>query len=315
MKNKLSVFCLTLISAGLLSSAPKAGALSKAPTGITISPAYQQVSLPGDKPEVPVNFKLTNNESRVQVLNLSAADFNTLNESGGLLFVGSNPTDIQKKYGLAKWLRIPQPQISIQPHQTIDINASVLNLFDMPAGGHYGGLLISDASLPQANKVSVKPVASSLLFVTKLGGDTHRLGLAGVTFSRNIFKLPSNVTLRFHNDGNTHLIPRGVVYLESPSGRVISKGIINDDSGIILPETYRRYYVPMQAISKASQPGKYKLRVDFRFDGISTFRSYQSSFWHMSYWLPATLALVLLAVIRIFGNKKISGIKLFRRLR
>ena len=299
-----------LFGASLIPSLQAKAASQPTPQGITITPAFQQVSIPVGVAQQPISFSVTNNESRPQALSLSTADFNTLNESGGLFFVGTNPTALQKKYGLAKWISLGQTQLNLAPKQTATIRANILNLPDLTPGGHYGALMVSaQTSNSQAssapNKVALHPIASSLLFVTKLGGDTHKLGLSSVTIRRHIFSMPNNVILRFHNDGNTHLILRGTVTITNSSGKLISKGIINEESAIILPETYRQYFVPLQQLSSATLPGRYKISADFRFDGISEFRSYQQSIFYMPfYWLVIMILLLCWVVIIIVRRLK-----------
>ena len=298
MNRLLTAILFLSLSAAALDSHPATAAA--APSGITISPAFQMVTIQPGASRQPVTFKITNDRPVAQDLSFAVRDFNTLNESGGLFFVGTNPTALQKKYGLAKWLDLPQKNLTVRPKQTVTVSGSVLNLPDLSPGGHYGALMVSLGDGVVSGKVGFQPIASSLLFVTKPDGDTHRLGLSSVNFSENTFKLPSSVSLRFHNDGNTHLVPRGAIYLEDPSGKVISKGIINDDSGIILPETFRRYSVPMRTLSSSNKIGKYKLRVDYRFDGFDAFRSYQKSFWHLP--ISTTAVIAALIIISLVGG-------------
>lgn len=285
--------------------------------GLTVSPAFQQINLNLNESERAIEFKITNNRSTVQNINLSTADFNTLGESGGLVFVGTNPTEIQKKYGLAHWLRLDKTKITVQPKQTVTIKASVLNESDLTPGGHYGALLFSigtDSGQGQS-KISLQPIASSLLFVTKLGGDTHKLELSNVDAKHNIFNLPKEVNLRFKNTGNTHLIPRGTVSLVAPDGRTVKKGIINENSNLILPESYRIYTVPLNEIAGSSKPGNYKLSVDFRFDGYDKYRSYQSGMFYVSPKIFLVLILILLAVVSgtYFALKNPRAKKLIKR--
>jgi hypothetical protein len=251
--------------------------------------------------EHSIEFRVTNNENTVQTIDITTADFNTLDESGGLVFVGTNPTALQKKYGLANWLRVPSSTVTLQPKQSTTFTANIVNQPDLAPGGHYGALLLNLSSGPNAassqNKVALHPIASSLLFVSKTGGDTHKLKLMDVYSNHNIFKLPSSVTLRFYNSGNTHLVPRGTVEVTDPSGKVISKGIINENSNIVLPETYRKYTVPLNKTASSFIPGNYKIIVNFRFDGYDQFRGYQESIFIM----PLLLVLgVVLAVFLVF---------------
>jgi hypothetical protein len=283
----------------------KVNAHAAAPSGIAVSPAFQQVSIPQGKPSVPIKFTITNHESRAETINLSTQDFNTLGETGGLVFVGSNPTQLQKKYGLAKWLSLPQNRLTLQPSQTATVNASIINLPSLNPGGHYGALMLSLSNGGQsASGVSLHPIASSLLFVTKIGGDTHKLALVNVETKHTLFSLPGSATLRFHNDGNTHVVPRGLVTVVGAHGQIVSKGIINQNSDIILPETYRRLDVPLQTVNGAFGIGEYKLVVDFRFDGFNQYRRYQASFWLVPWYLFVLVGVLIVVAIGTFSYRR-----------
>jgi len=293
--SRLAVICLLAVL--VIGGGVKADA--QTPLGITVSPAFQLVSIPQDASQQPVVFTITNDKPTPQKLSLSVADFNTLNESGGLFFVGTNPTALQKKYGLAKWVSLPETGLTIPAKQTVKIQADILNLSTLAAGGHYGALMIAldtAGGSGGANQVGLHPIASSLLFVTKLQGATYDLNLTNVYFHHDITKLPSGVTLRFFDFGNTHLVPRGVINLTGPGGTLISKGVVNQNSGIILPQTYRQYPVPLSQLLVPKTPGRYKLTVSYRFDGYSGFRTYQVSF----IYVPLIDLIIFIAIVLVF---------------
>lgn len=307
---RLNKFILALAAAVMLLGAHgghQARALAN-PDGLTVSPAFQMVTIASGAAQQPVTFKITNNLATAQNVNLSVADFNALNESGGLFFVGTNPTALQKKYGLAKWVKLPQSQISLPPKQTVTVNGQILNLPDLSPGGHYGALMISlSAPDSKPGQVGIHPIASSLLFVTKPDGATHKLALSNVSSNRSLTKLPNYVSLRFHNDGNTHVVPRGSVSLINGSGDLVAKGTINEDSQIILPGNYRQYKVGLRTVADGGF-GKYTLKVDFRFDGVSQFRSYQQSFRfvpaaYLGLLAVAGAVFLILAARFLFGKK------------
>jgi hypothetical protein len=256
---------------------------SKPPTGITVSPAFAQISIQATETEHPFQFRMTNDQNFPVTLSLSSADFNALNDTGGLFFVGSNPTALQKKYGLAKWMSIPSSTVTVPAKQTANVEVSILNQDTLTSGGHYGAVMISIAentAAPTAqNKISVQPVASLLLFVNKVGGDIYKLNLNNISITRSFFGLPSNATLRFYNGGNTHLLPRGTINITNSGGKLVGRGVINENSNIILPETYRRFSTPLIKISGIGIMGKYKMDVNYRFDGYDQFRTYQTSFF------------------------------------
>jgi hypothetical protein len=91
-------------------------------------------------------------------------------------------------------------------------------------------------------------------------------------------------------------VPRGIVTVTKAGsgGTVYSKGIVNTNSQIILPQTYRRYPVQLTKLSDARLPGKYVLNVDFRFDGINQFRGFKQSFIYVT---PIWLAAFAIAVV------------------
>ena len=276
-------------------------AAATSPTGITVSPAFAQIALK-DEAEHPVTFQITNNLSQPQTILLSTADFNSLNESGGLFFVGTNPLEIQNKYGLANWMSFSQPKVTIPPKQTASLTVVILNRADLASGGHYGALMMAidtGTSLPgQKNKIALQPIASSLLFVDKVGGDIYRLNLTTVQAPHNFLGPPTKVTLRFQNNGNTHLTPRGTVTITDPHGKVVSRGIVNENSALILPEKARLYTVDLSKVSTPVAPGRYRLVVNYRFDGYDQFRTYQKSF----FVLPFNLIALAIIVVVLAGS-------------
>lgn len=280
---------------------PSAEASEQKAQGITVSPAFSQVAVQSSETKHPLEVRITNNRSVTQKLRLGGADFNSLEDSGGLLFVGTNPTQLEKKYGLAKWLDLPETTINIEPQQTATVHASILNQADLAPGGHYGALMLSlddGSGGNQKNKVSLHPIASSLLFVTKVGGDTHRLSLDKVDAEHSVIRLPTSVVLHFRNFGNTHVVPRGTVLITDLHGKLVSKGVINTDSDLILPERSRLYEVQLQSFKTPKWPGHYNLTVNYRFDGYDTFRTYQTK---LTLLTPLSLLTILIGISALLG--------------
>jgi hypothetical protein len=293
---------------------------AQTPSGITVSPAFQQVSVSQAVTKQPVTFTITNDKTTAQSFTLSVADFNTLNESGGLFFVGTNPTDLQKKYGLASWISLPVKSLTLAPKQTTKIQASILNLPTLQGGGHYGALMIaldSGNNSNGANQVGLHPIASSLLFVTKLSGATYDLSLSGVTYKHSLFKLPDSVNLRFQNLGNTHLTPRGSVTISDSKGKTVSKGVLNENSGIILPQAFRQYKVDLRNVSTSKPYGNYKIALAYRFDGFNQFRTYQSTINLFPIALIIVIIIITVGLIILALSKEWPklGHRIFRRKR
>jgi hypothetical protein len=311
------VLLLLFLTSAILAIALKASAQNSPPKpqGITVSPGYQQISMTASETEHKFTLKITNNRPTAQTIAITSADFNALEDTGGLYFIGANPTQLEKKYGLANWIDIPEKMVTIPPGETAAIDASIVNLPSLASGGHYGAIFLNfetSGSTGGKNKIALTPVASSLLFLNKVGGDIHKLSLQQVSYKHSLFKLPKQVTLRFQNAGNTHLVPRGIVTITNKSDKVVAKGIINENSQIILPEKKRDFVINLENSSLANSPGHYSLRVDYRFDGLNNFRSYQTSFLLLT---PVgifglLIFLIIVASLAFLAVKKWPKIKL-----
>lgn len=239
------------------------------PTGITLSPFQQEIGLqPGDT-DRSFELTLTNNTPSVQELRLNGQDFGSLNETGGVLLEGSKT--YTQKYGLVSWLKLGTDSVVLEPKESRTITVTVQNRASMQPGGHYGAVVASVISIDAAkkNKIVINQQLLSLLLVKKIGGEAYDLQLVDIKNNGNLLHLPSTVQLRFHNPGNVHVVPRGIVRLKSPSGKVLSQGIINSESAFVLPETYREVYVPLSKVSSQYLlPGVYRIEVEYRYEGI-----------------------------------------------
>jgi len=286
-------FGLLLIFFGLKSPAL---AVSAPQPSITVAPFLQEVKILGSDDSQRFTVTLTNNTKASQQLNLSVVDFGSLNETGGVIFAGNNASNLVKKYGLANWLRLDQNSVNIGPGQSAKITAVVVNDTSLAPGGHYGAIIASlvKSSRSGGNQIGVNQKISSLVFATKLGGEHYDLKFSSLKYNGNRFKLPDQITIRFQNPGNVHVVPRGVVMLSSPNGQVLRRGVINEESGYVLPETFRQFYILPTVLKKPGLwPATYKLKVDYRYDGIS---QYATQSYQIRYVNPLGI-LLLLAVI------------------
>jgi len=241
--------------------------------GISLSPFLQQISLSSTELDKSFSLSVTNHTAGVQELDLKTQDFGSLNDTGGILLVGSD-SSYSQKYGLASWLSLEADTVVLQPGEARNVLVTVNNRPDLQPGGHYGAIVAAVKSLADqsGNRVVINQQLLSLVFVNKVGGEHYDLRLRSVTPDGNWLHLPSTVKLRFQNPGNVHVIPRGVVKLRSPTGTVVAQGVINSESAFILPETFRELYVPLTKVGSAYPlPGLYHLEVDYRYDGFNRY--------------------------------------------
>lgn len=271
-------------------------------TGLTISPAISRAIIGQNEAEKSLEFNITNNTKTYIRLKITTLDFGALDETGGLFLIGQ-PNDFQKKYGLANWLSLATPYVELAPSQSSSIKVSIINKDSLSPGGHYGAITFnSEASDSNGNsQINLKPVLTGLIFATKEGGAKPHLALNTFDHPRDWAHLPKNINLRFQNFGNIHLTPRGLVMITDPIGRVVSGGIINQNSGIILPSTFRRYSTPLNSSQIAYVPGKYKLTIRYRYDGEDNFRIIETTFNNANLPLAGASVIVITGVILLIA--------------
>ncbi|HWB38849.1 MAG TPA: hypothetical protein VG604_01255 [Candidatus Saccharimonadales bacterium] len=288
---------LGLLVASLPSVAAAAPSARNTSGGISLSPFLQQLSLkPGDVDKT-FTLILSNHTKALQELDLKSQDFGSLNDTGGILLEGVKSSYAQR-YGLASWLSLETDTVVLQPGESRHILVTINNRPDLAPGGHYGAVVASVNSLSDqtGNHVVINQQLLSLVLLDKVGGEHYDLKLVGIEPNGNWFKYPSVVKLHFQNPGNVHVVPRGLVKLKSPTGKVIAQGIINSESAFMLPQTFRDIYVPLTKVgSSLPLPGLYSVEVDYRYDGLSRYanKSVYVRFIDLGLYLLLALVLVL----------------------
>jgi len=277
-----------------LATARSAFAATTGRGGVTISPPFQEIVVLPNQTSLPQNFALSNNNEASVTFDLSAIDMGALEDTGGVVFSGLT-ADYQQKYGLAKWIQLEQPSVTVAAHSTQSVNFNIINDATLSPGGHYGAIVVktSDDVSTGHNKVSLLPQAASLLFVRKTGGEIYKLKFAGGISGTSWWGLPGQVSFHLQNDGNIHVVPRGIIVITDPRGNIVGKGVINPDSSLILPERRRTYDVVWKHVTKLALPGTYTVHVSYRYDGTNV---YQNTSYNIKYiGLPFTLLVLSIA--------------------
>jgi hypothetical protein len=301
--SKIRVTILIAVGLCCLSTRPA----HAAPAGITLTPALQNITLNTGGRQT-FNISLTNHTASVQTFALYALDFGSLNETGGIVFAGSEGSDLIKKYGLAKWISLPSAPVSAAVGETVSIPVTITDSSSLRPGGHYGAIMAAaqTAGVAKGTGIGIDQTLSSLVLAQKVGGEHHDLRLNKVEQDGNWLHPAMKTKLRFYNPGNVHVVPRGIVQVTTPNGKIVAEGIINDESGLLLPETSRQFYVPMHRLaSNGLWPGFYKLKVLYRYDGLDRFAERQQMIFFVN--LPGiilTICLVAALIVVIFFGQK-----------
>lgn len=297
MKTEKKFLALVFLAAGILFSQNNFAWAQDDAHGFSITPFFQEINVSKDQNKAPFSVEVKNNTAASMVFRVSVLDFGALDETGGVAFLGQSDN---LKYGLASWISLQNDTLVINPGETQILKGDVENKDSLSPGGHYGAIFLkiedNEKATDEKQSIALDPSFASLLFVRKTGGEIFGLDLKNKDYSRSIFILPDFVGLRFQNPGNVHVTPRGVVGITDPLGRTIQKGIINEQSGLVLPETFRLFTIKMLNLTKAFIPGRYALAVSYRYDGRDDFTLDNNSF----IFIPPIFILSILVLI-VFG--------------
>jgi hypothetical protein len=272
--------------------------IQAANAGFTVSPAFQTLSVSSGQDQLQYTLFLRNRTATDQSFRLSVVDFGSLDEAGGVAFLGTPATELEHRYGLASWMSLEKDALVVAAGQISQVVVTIQNRASLAPGGHYAAVLataVTDTGQPAGDpRVGVKQVLSSLILVTKEGGTEKRLDLASQGNNGNWWKLPNQVEQRFENTGNVHVTPRGVTEVREPGGRVVARGALNEASSVILPESFRRYFTPLVTVYRAWLPGRYEVRTTYRYEGTDQTKSFSTHVWYgglLIVWIVGLLAL------------------------
>lgn len=278
---KLVSLTVLLLGCFMIFNSQVASADSITAAGITVTPAIINLDLQKDQLTSSFDVLLTNNTNKPVTLSVTSVDFKSLNDTGGLTFIGSNVAEATRKHALANWLTTPSKPVTIAAKQSSKIPIIIENRTDLGPGGHYAAILytISDVGgSAGSTKVNVNEVASTLVFVRKLDGAQFGISLNKFRVTFSWFHIPTNINLYFKNTGNIQVVPRGLITVFSPKDIEVSRGQINTDSALILPNNTRIYRTALFKTGNPWLPGVYKVHVYYHIDGSDKLQYADSSF-------------------------------------
>ena len=284
------------LSVGLIEARPAAASpTSISYKGVTITPAIENLAIQKGQTMASFTIMVTNNTKSPVSLHTSSLDFKSLNDSGGVAFITNGADQLGHKYGLASWLGIDQAIVYLQPDQTKPVHISVENRSDLSPGGHYAAVLFkaADQSKGGQTRVDINQVVSGLVFVRKVDGERYGLSLVKPSLPLSLWQLPTNLDLFFKNTGNVQTSPHGLVVIKSPLSHEVSRGLINTDSSLVLPESTRLTRTALFRTGHAWLPGWYHVHITYRYDNSTTTETYNDKLLYLN--LPG-IAMILIGL-------------------
>lgn len=235
---------------------------TKASNSISVLPQLTQLDLGVSEPETKIYY--TNNTPYPVELGLSVEDVRELEERNpvGLL----NPKEAANyKYSLSSWVYLDKQTLLLNPGETGAIKVTVTREKLSP-GGHYGSILAEIKQKTDDKKIKIKGVLVSLLFVrASTGNEIEEAKVSSLNVTQTGINFPQKAVMRFQNTGNVDLTPYGLIEIKDRRGKLVAKGIVNEDSLITLPEAIRQYDIPLKSLIKYIPPGKYSAVLNIHF--------------------------------------------------
>lgn len=215
---------------------------------VTVEPAFSELIIKETDATASSSFRIKNNTDTPLEFTLHPFDIRQTDEKGNIAFYDK---PVGNQFTLATFIRVPSESLRIEPGKSTVVPIIVTNSQDMSPGGHYGAIIARFSPVKADSGQKIVPAISSILFVRKIGGEIFHLSLKKIEFGKRavVFSIPSTVKLLFENQGNTHIIPRGVIELQDVYGKTIYEGTVNDGSTPVLPQLTREIIVPLRQIS------------------------------------------------------------------
>ena len=270
--------------------------LRAATPSLRLTPALSDVVLSevGEIREIP--FTIFNETAVDEIVDLSVVDFGPLGETGGLAFIGTENQSWSHR--LSGWLTLDQRRVTISARSSAQATVRLENRSDLTPGGHYAAVLASLATEDADRQPDIgwQGVLSTQFYVLKKGGETYNLDLLDVKPSGTLWRRPATLSLRWRAGGNTHVIPYGEITISSAGGQVVGRGIINEDSAIILPESTR--VIAVRLDNQRWWPGRYKTTISFHHQAVEEVQIQEFYFWYIPAWFIALVAMIPVVFIR-----------------
>lgn len=269
---------------------------------LTVTPPIFQLSIePGTTWSSTI--RVVNGNAYPVTLYADPVPFTPEGESGRPRIVVPKAFDESIPPGLAGWIDVPQGPLDVQAEQTFEIPFTIRVPHDAAPGGHYAAVLIGNRA-PRAtgqSSISVASSIASLIFLSVAGDVDERARIRDFVTDQALYEKPeARFSLRFENQGNIHVQPRGTITIYNMFGKERGTVIINQEDkhfGNVMPGSVRKFSFDWQADSGRWDIGKYKAEATLGYGSNATsFANATTYFWV----LPVGTLVWLLAGVGAF---------------
>lgn len=245
-------------------------------------------------------IKVVNNNPYALTVYAEPANFRPQGEFGHGEFIPLTNSD-QAGATLAEWMEVASTPFEVPPESSLSIPVSIAVPATAAPGGHYAAIMIGTRPLAEDGSTAVKTsqIITSLFFVRVAGDVVEQGEVRTFSVSSAVAASPAmTFTVRFQNEGNVHLQPRGEIEIKNMWGK--ERGIIpiNNESnfGNVLPDSIRQFDVTWKGEESLLDIGRYTATLTLGYGTeAQQFVSRQVAFWVIPLKPLLVVLLVLLA--------------------
>jgi len=198
---------------------------------LVVQPAIQDVQVDPGKGETKF-IRATNDDITTQTYFVTIQKFVPKGDSGQQDFLPASDTT-----GLPEWTYVDQPEITLKPGESANLQVSFRVPPSAPPGGYYEALFLSKRQTA-TEPLAMLPRLGVLFFVRVNGQAEERLAVTQFSVDANSYwSLPVGFRTTVANEGMIHEQPEGMVTVRNFFGATVAKFPANPDGNRILPQS------------------------------------------------------------------------------
>lgn len=198
------------------------------------------VALLDTKPGVATSTKIQikNNNQATEHIKVSLLRFTSNNKNGSPELVEPDQND-----EFTKWISFSEPTFDAESNVWKTIQVTI-NPPASAAFGYYYAVVFSRQSVTTENKVTnlKASIAVPILLDVNAPGEVRKSNITSFKSDKSSYEfLPAKFTVTMNNEGNTHVAPRGNIFI-TKGGKSVALLEVNQGKGNILPKSQRDYF-------------------------------------------------------------------------
>lgn len=267
-----TLLSIPLVALGVLLLTPALTFGQQLKTGITVTPGVINAKVSQQAPTSQTVLTIRNNYDTPVSLTAQLRD---IDQSTTQLLPGG-----ELDSALAQVFSLSETQFTITPRSDYKLTLQANYLEQLTPGGHYATLVLTQNGSTGAN-LSVQSAVSIVVFLTNTDGVKESLAIDEFSAPSSVFKVAGSAKIALKNDGNVHTVPRGFVRVQKLDGTVLSEGVLNVGSQLVLPGNTYSADLRLKAIAATWYPQRVTTQLQYRPDGSSQATVAVNASWYV----------------------------------